>query len=315
MRRRLSLNIAAKRGWCFLASAILLIPGIIFLIIAPGLNPGIDFTGGSTMTVKFADPVDQQSIRATIESLNVSDATVQNFGENTFFIRTKELTESEKDDLLTDLEIELSPNGYDVLSFDLVSPLVAQETVVASFWALFAASIGIFFYVWWAFRNVPKPFRYGTAAIIALLHDAGVIIGIFAILGVVADVEVNTMFLIALLTVVGYSVNDTIVVFDRVRENIISAPNRSLEANVNISIGETIGRSVNTSLTLLLTLLALMLFGGPTLKSFLLVLIIGVLVGTYSSIAVATQIVVAWEKQDFARIFSRITKRRLPASE
>jgi len=267
------------------------------------------------MTVKFADPVDQQSIRATIESLNVSDATVQNFGENTFFIRTKELTESEKDDLLTDLEIELSPNGYDVLSFDLVSPLVAQETVVASFWALFAASIGIFFYVWWAFRNVPKPFRYGTAAIIALLHDAGVIIGIFAILGVVADVEVNTMFLIALLTVVGYSVNDTIVVFDRVRENIISAPNRSLEANVNISIGETIGRSVNTSLTLLLTLLALMLFGGPTLKSFLLVLIIGVLVGTYSSIAVATQIVVAWEKQDFARIFSRITKRRLPASE
>lgn len=309
------MNIAAKRGWCFLASAILLIPGIIFLIIAPGLNPGIDFTGGSTMTVKFADPVDQQSIRATIESLNVSDATVQNFGENTFFIRTKELTESEKDDLLTDLEIELSPNGYDVLSFDLVSPLVAQETVVASFWALFAASIGIFFYVWWAFRNVPKPFRYGTAAIIALLHDAGVIIGIFAILGVVADVEVNTMFLIALLTVVGYSVNDTIVVFDRVRENIISAPNRSLEANVNISIGETIGRSVNTSLTLLLTLLALMLFGGPTLKSFLLVLIIGVLVGTYSSIAVATQIVVAWEKQDFARIFSRITKRRLPASE
>ena len=309
------MNIAAKRGWCFLAPAILLIPGIIFLIIAPGLNPGIDFTGGSTMTVKFADPVDQQSIRATIESLNVSDATVQNFGENTFFIRTKELTESEKDDLLTDLEIELSPNGYDVLSFDLVSPLVAQETVVASFWALFAASIGIFFYVWWAFRNVPKPFRYGTAAIIALLHDAGVIIGIFAILGVVADVEVNTMFLIALLTVVGYSVNDTIVVFDRVRENIISAPNRSLEANVNISIGETIGRSVNTSLTLLLTLLALMLFGGPTLKSFLLVLIIGVLVGTYSSIAVATQIVVAWEKQDFARIFSRITKRRLPASE
>jgi preprotein translocase subunit SecF len=309
------LNIAAKRGWCFLISAILLVPGIIFLIIAPGLNPGIDFTGGSTMTVKFADPVDQQSIRSTIESLNVSDATVQNFGENTFFIRTKELTESEKDDLLTDLESELSPNGYDVLSFDIVSPLVAQETVVASFWALFAASIGIFFYVWWAFRNVPKPFRYGAAAIIALLHDVGVIIGIFAILGVVADFEVNTMFLIALLTVVGYSVNDTIVVFDRVRENIISAPNRSLEANVNLSIGETIGRSVNTSLTLLLTLFALMLFGGPTLKSFLIVLIIGVLVGTYSSIAVATQIVVAWEKQDFSRIFSRITKRRLPTSE
>lgn len=309
------MNIAAKRGWFFLISAILLIPGIVFLIIAPGLKPGIDFTGGSTITVEFADPVDQQSIRASLESLNLSDTTVQNFGDNTFFIRTKELDEVQKDDLLSNLQDQLSPSGYNVLSFDIVSPLVAQETVIASFWALFAASIGIFFYVWWAFRNIPKPFRYGTAAIVALLHDAGVIIGVFAILGVVADVEVNTMFLIALLTVIGYSVNDTIVVFDRVRENIIAAPNRSLEANVNLSIGETIGRSVNTSLTLMLTLLALMLFGGQTLKSFLLVLIIGVLVGTYSSIGIATQIVVAWEQQDFSRIISRITKRKLPASE
>ena len=193
------MNIAAKRGWCVLISAILLIPGLVFLIIAQWLNPAIEFTGGSTMTVKFADPTEQQEIRTSLESLNVSDATVQNFGENTFFIRTKELSESEKDELLSKLEMEVSPNGYDVLSFDIVSPLVAQETIVAAFWALFAAAIGIFFYVWWAFRNIPKPFRYGTAAIIALLHDAGVIIGIFAILGFVADVEVNTMFLICLL--------------------------------------------------------------------------------------------------------------------
>ena len=123
------------------------------------------------------------------------------------------------------------------------------------------------------------------------------------------------MFLIALLTVIGYSVNDTIVVFDRVRENIISAPNRSLEANINLSIADTMGRSINTSLTLLLTLFALMLFGGPTLKSFLLVLIIGVVVGTYSSIAVATQILVSWEQQDFTRIISRFTKRNLSVSE
>lgn len=309
------MNIAKQRGWFFLISAILLIPGLVFLIIAPGLNAGIDFTGGSTMTVKFGDPVDQQSIRLSLDSLDVAGATVQNFGDNTFFIRTKELTELEKEKTLGYLQDQLSPSGYEVLSFDKVSPLVAQETVIAAFWALFAASIGIFFYVWWAFRNVPKPFRYGTAAIIALLHDAGIIIGIFAILGVLADVEVNTMFLIALLTVIGYSVNDTIVVFDRVRENIISAPNRSLEANVNLSIADTMGRSINTSLTLLLTLLALMLFGGPTLKSFLLVLIIGVVVGTYSSIAVATQILVSWEQQDFTRIISRFTKRNLSVSE
>ena len=132
--------------------------------------------------------------------------------------------------------------------------------MVKSLWAVLAAAVGVFLYIWYAFRNLPSPFRYGVAAVIALLHDTAAVIGIFAILGVVADMEVNTMFLIALLTVIGYSVNDTIVVFDRLRENGLLYPNRELAENVNISISETIGRSLNTSLTLLFTLLALILF-------------------------------------------------------
>jgi preprotein translocase subunit SecF len=199
----------------------------------------------------------------------------------------------------------VSINGVLVLAFDLVSPAVANETVRNAFFAVLLAAVGIFFFVWWAFRNVPSPFRYGTAAIVALVHDAAAVIGAFAVLGAVADIEVNLMFMIALLTVIGYSVNDTIVVFDRLRENVLIFPNRTLLDNVNVSISETISRSLNTSLTLLFTLLALMLFGGSTIREFLLVLLIGVVVGTYSSIGIATQILVAWDEGDFRRLLRR----------
>ena len=306
------MDIVGKRGWLFLLSGILLVPGMVFLIIAPGLKPGIDFTGGSSTTIEFADPVEQQDLRDALADLEFEGATVQDFGGNTFFIRSKELTEDEKTRLADGLEAALSPGGVEVLAFDRVSPVVAKETVVAAVWAVVAAAVGIFFYVWWAFRNVPSPFRYGVAAIVALVHDVGAVLGIFAILGVVADVEVNTMFLIALLTVIGFSVNDTIVVFDRLRENVIAAPNRALTANVNLSISETMGRSLNTSLTLLFTLLSLMLFVGPTLRAFLLVLLIGVVVGTYSSIAVATQTLVVWEEGDIPRLYRRL-RRQKPA--
>jgi len=222
-------------------------------------------------------------------------------GDNSFFVRTKELNESEKDALVENLTTQLSDaeSAENVLQgFDLVSPVVAQETVLNAFWAVLAAAIGIFFYIWWAFRNVPSPFRYGFAAIIALLHDAIIVIGIFAILGETMDMEVNTMFLIALLTVIGYSVNDTIVVFDKIRENVLSYSNRPFTEVVNLSISETIGRSVNTSFTLLVTLLALLLFGGTTIREFLIVLLIGVIAGTYSSIAIASQVLVTWEQKN-----------------
>ncbi len=300
------MDVIKYRRWLFLLSLVIIVPGVVFLISAPGLRAGIDFTGGSTTTFQFANTVEQQDLRDTLADLDHSEATVQKLEDNTYFVRTKLLDDEDRSAIIAGLEAALSEDGVEVLSFDLVSPVVASRTVLNAFWAVLAAAVGIFLYLWWAFRSVPKPFRYGVAAIIALLHDPVIVLGIFAILGSVADVEVNLMFLIAVLTVIGYSVNDTIVVFDRLRENILYFPNRTLNENVNVSISETLGRSLNTSFTLLFAILALMLFGGPTIREFLLVLLIGVAAGTYSSIAVAAQVLVIWENGDVGRLFRRL---------
>ena len=302
------MDFVGKRFWFFLISLLVITPGVIFLIIAPGLRPGIDFTGGSSMTLQFQESssVTQQEMREALSNHGYSESTVQILGNNSFFVRTKQLDEEAKDSLVEGLTTSLAPGSGDVLQgFDLVSPIVAQETVLNAFWAVLAAAVGIFFYVWWAFRNVPSPFRYGLAAIAALLHDATIVVGIFAILGEVLQMEVNTMFLIALLTVIGYSVNDTIVVFDKIRENVLIYANRPFPEIVNLSIAETIGRSINTSFTLLVTLLALILFGGATIREFLIVLLIGVVVGTYSSFAVASQTLVTWEQRGIALPFGK----------
>lgn len=309
------MNFVDKRPWFLLVSLIVILPGVVFLIIAPGLKPGIDFTGGSTMTVSFVDGTSQKDVRQAVLDFGETDAVVQNFGDNIFFMRTKELDEDRKNALLNLMESRLSPSGVELLSFDLVSPVVARKIVVNGFWMVLAAAVGIFAYIWWAFRNVPNPYRYGLAAIVALIHDTLIVVGIFAILGEVAGTEVNSMFLFALLTVIGYSVNDTIVVFDRLRENVLLYPNRSFADTVNMSIAETISRSLNTSLTVLFTLLALILFGGQTIKTFLLVLLIGVVAGTYSSIAVASQVLVSWEYGNLRRVFRRGRSPEVAAAE
>ena len=294
------MDFVGKRFWFFIISLLVIAPGIVFLILAPGLRPGIDFTGGSSMTLRFSDEsnINQQEVRDQLTTLGYQEATVQNLGENSFFIRTKELNEEDKDNLVTNMTTSLDEGAENVLQgFDLVSPVVAQETVMNALWAILAAAVGIFIYIWWAFRNVPSPFRYGLAAIVALIHDTIIVIGIFAILGELMQTEVNTMFLIALLTVIGYSVNDTIVVFDRIRENVLIYSNRPFPEIVNLSISETIGRSLNTSFTLVITLIALILFGGATIREFLFVLLIGVVAGTYSSIAIASQVLVSWDQR------------------
>ena len=296
------MDFVGKRNWFFLFSFLVILPGVVFLIINPGLRTGIDFKGGSTMTVAFSTPVTQEELRSQLASLGQVDATVQNFGDNTYFLRTRQLSDADKEAILNSLEATLSQDGVEVLSSDLVSPVVARETILNGMYAVVAASVGIFIYLWWAFRSVPRPFRYGLAAIVALVHDLVIVVGIFAILGNLLGLEVNTMFLVAVLTVIGYSVNDTIVVFDRLRENVTNYGNRGFAQNVNVSISETIGRSLNTSLTLLIVLMSLLLFGGATIRTFLLVLIIGVIAGTYSSIAVASQVLVVWESGAFGRI-------------
>ena len=304
------MDFVGKRFWFFIISSLVIAPGIVFLILAPGLNPGIDFTGGSSMTLRFSEEsnIEQEQVRDQLIDLNYPESTVQNLGDNSFFIRTKELNEEAKDALVTNITYSLDEGAENVLQgFDLVSPIVAQETVMNALWAIIAAAVGIFFYIWWAFRNVPSPLRYGLAAIVALIHDTVIVIGIFAILGELMDMEVNTMFLIALLTVIGYSVNDTIVVFDKIRENVLIYSNREFPEIVNLSISETLGRSLNTSFTLLITLIALVLFGGATIREFLYVLLIGVAAGTYSSIAIASQVLVSWDQKSIAIPFRNKT--------
>ena len=291
------MNLSKNRKSFFIFSSIIIIVGMIFIIMG-GLKPGIDFTGGSTLTVKLPTHNSSEEMRNILVGTEFESSIIQNFGDNTFFVRTFDINDSQKADLLNKLDtLTIKKNDLEVLSFDMISPLIAKETVINSIWAVFAATIGIFIYIWWAFRNVPNPIRYSVAAIIALLHDSVLVLGVFAILGIFLDYEVNTMFIIAFLTVVGYSVNDSIVVLDRLRSNIIDYSGMRLSQVVNLSVSQTFGRSLNTSITLLVTLLAMYLFGGDTLKPFILVLIVGLISGTYSSLTIATQILVYWDER------------------
>ena len=310
------MNIVGKRRWFYLLSAMILIPSIISLIIPPSLFLGIEFTGGSTISVAFEEDVAEQGVRDVLSRLDHAEAVVQPSGGGEFFIRVSRLREGNAEQGITperetieEAFEELAPvSRMDVSS---VSGVVAADTVRNAFIAVVVAAIAILFYITWAFRQVPNPFRYGVAAIIALVHDVLIVLGIFSILGKVINLEVNAMFITGLLTIIGYSVNDTIVVFDRIRENVVRLPAERLEKNVNTSLLETLGRSMNTSVTLLITVLALLLLGGETIRNFLLVLLIGLISGTYSSIAIASQVLVSWEVGEIGRTMRRF--RLLPA--
>ena len=224
------LDIVGKRGWYFLFSALIILPGLISMIIPPGwstlqsgLNPGIDFTSGSVLDVTFTRPVNQSEVQGRMDVLGHSEALIQSTGSRSLLIRTKVLEEgsdggvSERQRIQDDLEDNVAPLAS--VAFDSISPIIAQETVRNTFFALAAASVFILLYIWYAFRRAPKAYRYGISAVLALVHDTMIVLGIFSILGKVIDLEVNSTFIIGILTVAGYSVNDTIVVFDRIREN------------------------------------------------------------------------------------------------
>jgi preprotein translocase subunit SecF len=220
---------------------------------------------------------------------------------------------SERDNIEAGLD-GLGENN--ITNFNQVSEIVSKEIGRNALIALLVAGIAILLYISWAFRNVPKAYRYGIAAVIAAGHDGLVVLGVFSILGKVFGTEINTMFITGLLTIIGFSVHDTIVVFDRIRENSGTYPGASLHEVVNVSLTETMARSLNTSITVLFAVVALLLLGGSTIQSFLLVLLVGVIAGTYSSIFVASQILVSWEEGDLSNLWRRLLPGRpLPAPE
>ena len=311
------MDVVAKRGWYFLFSALIILPGLLSMIVPPGwasgnsgFNPGIDFTSGSALQVSFESPVTEQQIKDRMNQLGHSEALIQRVGGQSYFIRTKLLEEAVGDELSEREKIEQDLEEFlglerDKVKFDSVSPIVAGETVVNAFYSVLAASVFILLYIWYAFRRVPKAYRYGISAILALVHDVVFVMGVFSILGKVINMEVNSMFIVGLLIVAGYSVNDTIVVFDRIRENVIRYPDRALESIVNMSIMDTLGRSLNTSFTTMFVLLALLLMGGPSIRGLLLVVAIGAVVGTYSSIFIASQFIVIWERGEIGKLLGR----------
>jgi len=296
------MDVVGKRRWYFLLSAIVLIPGIVSLFIPPAIKAGIDFSSGSAIEVTFESEVEEENVRDAMGDVGHSDARIQKLASDTVFIRTKELMEGERDEIQAALERVVGPVTA-ISKVETVSAEVAGETVRNAIIAVLVAAVAILLYITWAFRNIPGSYRYGVAALLALGHDILIIIGVFSILGKVIDLEVNVMFVVGLLAVAGYSVNDTIVIFDRIRENVARNIDRPLAESVNISILESMGRSLGTSLTTTFALLALILIGGSTLREVVLVLLIGTAAGTYSSIFIASQFLVMWEMGEVGRFF------------
>jgi len=306
-------HLAGKRHFWFAISGLLLLPGIISLIFS-GLQFGVDFTGGTLWQVQFEQEVGTEQITQVLHSQGRTEAVVQQVGspdEHRYQIRMKELRQGsdEKRELSTALG-QIAPMNPDGERLDTVGSTVASSLRGRSILAVVAASVGILLYIAWAFRNTQRPLLYGVAAIIAMLHDALFVLGIFSILGWATGMEIDALFITAMLTVIGFSVHDTIVVFDRIRENQLVEQDGPFEDVVSHSIAQTLVRSLNTSLTVVLTLAALFLFGGTSTREFVLALLIGVVIGTYSSIFNASQVLVAWENGEVQRLFSRILRRR-----
>ena len=319
------LDFVGKRKWYFLFSALVILIGVISLI-AFGFKGGIEFTSGSTMTIDFEQTVEQADLRDEMANLGHDDAIIQRTGEGDFLIRTRELEPEVRDpetgEVITPSEqkmigeaLEQRFGPLEVKDVYTVSPIMAREIGRNAAIAVGVAAVGILLYITWAFRRLVKPFRFGVCAIVTLVHDVIVVLGMYALLGAFYDMEITVMFIMGILAIIGYSVNNTIVVFDRIRENMAKRSGRDIEETVNNSIMETLGRSLNTSLTTLFVLLALFLFGGATIHNFVLVLIIGVISGTYSSVCIASQLVIEWETGGLGRLFRRLRPRRVQLRE
>jgi len=428
------IDLVSNRKWLFLISGVTALLALIVLLIPPALKPGIEFTSGSTMQLKFAGPVKADDLHSEFVALGHSEARIQSTGSSEFLIRTRSLQSppgsyNEVEPTVTPTPaadvsgsgastvvigkagaagdvtvraivggdpckfgidagtlkagtvarvIELHPdcpndaiyrvqagtvtgyiasadtNGFkqavasptpgatatttataaptavatprakapgergdieealqkrfgdfNVLESSTVTPVVSAAGVRNASAAVAISALFIMGYIAFAFASVPRPVRYATCAIIATMHDVIIVLGAFSLMGKLFGVEVNLMFITGLLTVIGFSVHDTIVVFDRIRENVRLAPTASLHDNVNAALVQTLGRSLNTSTTVLLTVMAMLLLGGESIREFLLVLFVGIVAGTYSSIGVAAQLLVSWEEGDFQRLFGR----------
>ena len=311
-------HLASRRKLWYLISLAIMTPGVIALIIW-GLNLGIDFTGGTLWELEFQREVTTEEVREILDANGIEGGTIQvsssmGMNNNVALIRIAEMAESSPEKTVLEQAFTEQIGTYTELDFSTVGSSVSNTIRNRSIFAIVLASIAILLYMAYAFRNTQNPILYGSAAIVGMVHDILIVLGVFAILGEFFNVEVDALFVTAILTIIGFSVHDTIVVFDRIRENLAKRVDPDFEKVVDYSLAQTLVRSLNTSLTVVFTLLALFLFGGASTQDFVLALLIGVICGTYSSIFNASQLLVSWEKGEikglwrkFTGIFSRNT--------
>ena len=291
-------KLAGRRFWFFLISGLGILIAIVALAVI-GLPFGVDFSAGSLLTIHFENKIEQSQLLDELTAQGYPGAIIQTIGQEDldFIIRTQTLSTTQKDELVSALTTRLG--NLEVREFDTVSPMVASETAQNALIAMAAAAVGILLYVTFAFRKMPKPFRWGACGIIATVHDVVIASGIFAIFGAVFGWEVNLMFIIGILGILGYSINNTVVVFDRIRENMKKGISPDFEVVVNYSMVETLGRCLNTSLTTLITIIALMLFVGASIQNLVVVMLIGLIAGTWSSVCIAPTLLVVWETKNW----------------
>ena len=270
-----------------------------------GLKPGIDFTGGSMLELEFSGEraSTEEIVSAAGESIASNEVTAQPLGEDGLVLRMPPIDENAHQELLKDLKAGFEKDGATLTEkrFESVGPVIGEELRKKTIYAVVTAILAIVLYITYVFRKVSHPvasWKYGACTIVALAHDVIIPVGVFSALGHFHDVEVGAWIVTALLTVLGFSVHDTIVVFDRIRENLAHARRERFEEVVNRSMNETLGRSINTSLTVLLVLATTYVLGGESIKDFILIMIIGIAAGTYSSIFVASPLLVSWQLRD-----------------
>ena len=307
-------QLVEKRRWYFLISTLIIVPGLIAMIystVTTGLpfKLSIDFTGGTLWVLEFPQPVQPAELRAIFEEAGFSDAQVTTVGNTqTLQVRTKPVTTEQKIEIEATINTKLGP-GVTELEFNEIGPALGSEVSRAASLAVIAAAVAILVFLTLAFRKVPHPVRYGVSAIAAMVHDILVTVGVFSIFSLLLGWEANALFLTALLTVIGFSVQDTIVVFDRIRENTPKYRGEPFTMIADRSLLETLHRSLATQLCAMFMMVALLLFGGATIRQFIAIMFFGLISGTYSSIFNAVPILAGWEEHDLLG-----TKKRQPVS-
>jgi preprotein translocase subunit SecF len=290
------MRIMRRRLWYFLAAGIVAIICIVFLATV-GIKTGVEFSSGSILTLGFENPVDEGDLTRELTDLGYKDVIIQQTGGGDFIIRTPELNETTKTQLVNGLTAKLGK--LTVKEFDSVSSMIASETTRNASIAVVVAVIAMLLYIAWAFRKMPSPFRFGVSAVIGLAFDLLVALGVFSILGAIRDWQIDLMFIAGILAILGYSINNTVIIFDRIRENTARGISPDIEVVADASIIQTLGRSFNSGLTTLVTLFVLALFVGASIQNFVIVLIIGVVSGVFTSTFVSPEFLVSWQKKNW----------------